>query len=126
MTQAKPSVVLIEDDDAVREAMVSLLGSSGAAVVSYSSAEQFLRTPSHDGIGCLIFDVNLPGMSGLDLFRELPATRWCGIPVILITARADPEGRMGERAMRGGAHAFLCKPLLDDALLAAVHSALRR
>lgn len=126
MTQANPSVILIEDDDAVREAMASLLRSSGAAVVSFPSAEKFLGSACHDGVGCLIVDINLPGMSGFDLYRELPATQWRSVPVIFVTARADPDGRMRQRALQGGAHAFLCKPFLDDALVAAVRSALTR
>lgn len=124
MMQANSSVILIEDDAAVREAIGSLLRSSGASVVSFPSAEAFLGAASRDGVGCLIVNVNLPGMSGFDLLRELPATHWRSVPIIFITACADPDGRMSRRAMRAGAHALLLKPLLDDVLLAAVLAAL--
>lgn len=124
MMQANTSVILIEDDAGVREAIGSLLRSSGAAVVSFPSAEAFLGAASHDGVGCLIIDVNLPGMSGFDLLRELPATQWRSVPVVFITARADPDGRMRQRAMLEGARALILKPFLDDVLLAAVLAAL--
>jgi FixJ family two-component response regulator len=123
MTQAHISVILIEDDDAVREAITSLLRSSGAAVVSFASAEEFLGSACREHVGCLIVDVNLRGMSGFDLYLQLPATHWRGVPVIFVTARADSNGRMQRRAMQLGAHAFLYKPFLGEALMAAVRSA---
>jgi FixJ family two-component response regulator len=117
-------IIIIDDDAAICEAVGSLIRSSGFHVLSFASAEDFLDVASPDGIGCLILDINLPGMSGLELQRHLAPTEWRHVPVIFITARDDHDGRMRTQAIQAGAHAFLSKSFFGDELLDALKSAI--
>ena len=125
MSQTSSRIVAVVDDEAaVCEATASLLRSAGLRVASFTSAEDFLAGASPGDFGCLILDVNLPGMNGLQLQQSL-VQNGCGVPVILITARDDGDGRIRAQAMQQGARALLFKPFLDDDLLDAVRSALQ-
>jgi FixJ family two-component response regulator len=118
------AVVFVVDDDAsVRAALESLFRSVGLAVRSFGSAQEFLSEPVADIPACLVLDVRLPGMSGLDLQREL-AERDPALPIIVITGHGDIP--MTVRAMRAGAVEFLPKPFRDQDLLDAVQQALDR
>ena len=119
----KPVVIVIDDDQSVREALDSLIRSVGLAVRSFASAEEFRRATLPDRPGCIILDVRMPGQSGLELQRELAGageTR----PVIFITAHGDVP--MSVRAMKDGAIEFLPKPFRDQDLLDAIHISLSR
>jgi FixJ family two-component response regulator len=122
----KPSaaVIFVVDDDAsVREALSSLVRSVGLRVETFASAQDFLRHPRPEGPGCLVADVRLPGLSGLDLQREL-ADAGQNIPIIFITGHGDIP--MTVRAMKAGAAEFLPKPFRDQDLLDAIAQALER
>jgi len=121
----KSLVAIVDDENAVREALASLLRSTGLPVASFTSAEEFLHSSSHDDIGCLILDINLPAMSGLHL-QQLLASKGSHIRIILITAQEDRAGRIQAQVTLAGAHALLFKPFLDEDLLGAVQSALMR
>jgi len=118
------SVVYVVDDDAsVREAIESLIGSVGLRVQTFESAQEFLRGKRPDAPGCVVLDVRLPGLSGLDLQREL-AAHSIDLPVIFITGHGDIP--MSVRAMKAGALEFLTKPFRDQDLLDAIQQALQR
>jgi FixJ family two-component response regulator len=118
-----PVVFLIEDDLSVRRAIMRLLGSVGLEVEPFASAQEFLRQERRDGVSCLVLDVRLPGMSGLELQRALAADQIL-IPIIFITSHGDI--RMTVQAMKGGAVEFLPKPFRDQELLDAIHIALEQ
>jgi len=119
-----PSVVFVVDDDvAVREALDSLIRSVGLRVESFSSAKEFLRRKAPEAPACLVLDVRLPGLSGLDLQRELLGKE-SAIPIIFITGHGDIP--MSVRAMKAGAVEFLTKPFRDHDLLDAIHQAIER
>lgn len=120
---SSPIVFLIEDDPSVRRAIMRLLGSVGLEVEPFASAREFLRQERPDVVSCLVLDVRLPGMSGLELQRAL-ATAQIPIPIIFITSHGDI--RMTVQAMKGGAVEFLPKPFRDQELLDAIHIALDR
>lgn len=115
-------VVVIEDDESYRAAVERLLKSAGHSVHSFGSAEGFLDSGRQHETGCLISDIRMPGMSGLELQFKLNSDR-CPIPTIFITAHGDEKLRL--QAMRGGAVMFLTKPFDDDILLEAVRVALK-
>jgi FixJ family two-component response regulator len=115
-------IAVVDDDEAIREATESLIRSVGFRVVVYASAEDFLRSSHLQVTACLIVDVRMPGMSGLELQRQL-AMADCPMPIIFITAYSDEATRT--RALRAGAVAFLDKPFSDEVLLRAVHAALQ-
>jgi FixJ family two-component response regulator len=117
-----PLIAVVDDDAAIREAVQSLLRSVGLRVAVFASAEDFLRSAQLRAAACLIVDVRMPRMSGLELQRQL-ATANCLTPIIFITAHGDEEARA--RALRAGAVAFLDKPFGDEVLLRAVQSALQ-
>jgi len=118
------AVVFVVDDDAsVRAALGSLLRSVGLDVRLFASAQEFLSEPLGDAPACIVLDVRLPGMSGLDLQGEL-ARRDPALPIIVITGHGDIP--MTVRAMRAGAVEFLPKPFRDQDLLDAVQQALER
>jgi FixJ family two-component response regulator len=114
-------IAVVDDDEASREATESLIRSVGFRAVVFPSAEDFLRSSHLQDTACLIVDVRMPGMSGLELQRQLAAANY-SMPIIFITAHGDEEARA--RALRAGAVAFLDKPFSDEVLLRAVQAAL--
>ena len=118
-----PTVFIIDDDASVRESVRDLLESVGLRSESFGTAEEFLRCKRPDGPSCLVLDVSLPGVNGLDLQREL-ADAEVHIPIIFITGHGDIP--MTVRAMKSGAVEFLTKPFEDEDLLNAIHQALDR
>ncbi len=114
-------VAVIEDDESYRGAIQRLLKSAGLSVQSFASAEDFLSAGLQHETGCLITDIRMPGMSGLDLQTKLNADQ-CPIPTIFITAHGDEDMRL--QAMRGGAVKFMVKPFDCAALLECVRVAL--
>jgi FixJ family two-component response regulator len=115
-------VAVVEDDESYRAAVRRLLKSAGLPVRSFASAEDFLKSGQQQETGCLIADIQMPGMSGLDLQAKLNAEH-CPIPIIFITAHGDEEMRL--RAMRAGAVKFLAKPFDGAILLDSVRVALK-
>ncbi|MEN3352167.1 MAG: hypothetical protein V7640_325 [Betaproteobacteria bacterium] len=116
-------VLVVDDDTSLREALSSLIRSVGLRVETYASAHEFLQTTRPNAASCLVLDVRLPGLSGLDLQRELANTGE-SLPIIFITGHGDIP--MSVRAMKAGAAEFLTKPFSDDDLLNAVEEALKR
>jgi FixJ family two-component response regulator len=118
-------ISIVDDDPLMREGLTSLLRSAGFATQAFASAEEFLSLAHRDNIACLILDVGLPGISGLELQRQLTATvSNHRTPVVFMTARDDEATR--QRALKGGAVDFLRKPVRREALLNAVHLALQQ
>ena len=115
-------ISVVDDDESVREALEGLMRSVGIAVKTFPSAEEFLKSEHVRDTSCLIVDLRMPGMSGLDLQRRLITDRQ-SIPVIFITAHGSDSVARAE-ALRNGAHAFLEKPLSEEAVLNAVRDAL--
>jgi FixJ family two-component response regulator len=116
-------VFAIDDDASMREALSRLFRSIGMRAQIFASAQEFLKFERPDAPACLVLDVRLPGLSGLDLQRELAAAD-CGIPIIFITGHGDIP--MSVQAMKAGAVEFLTKPFRDQALLDAIHQAIQR
>ena len=114
-------VAIVDDDESVQRALQDLIESDGLSAPCYSSAEQFLDSEARNKAACLIADIRMPGLSGLELQAKLKAER-CRIPVVFITAHGDAEMRI--HAMRQGAVEFLSKPFDDAVLLEIVHTAL--
>ena len=114
-------VAVVDDDEAFRAALQRLLKTAGLSVRSFASAEDFLDSGQQHETGCLIADIRMPGMSGLDLQAKLNAEH-CQIPTIFITAHGDETLRL--QAMRGGAVTFLAKPFDGAILLESVRMAL--
>ena len=123
MTEAAPTVFVVDDDASVRRALKRLIESVGLQVELFGSAQEFLAGRSTDVAGCLVLDIRLPGMSGLDFQRQLAEAN-IHIPIIFITAHGDIP--MTVRAMKAGAVEFLTKPFRDQDLLDAIHLALER
>jgi FixJ family two-component response regulator len=123
MTQAAPIVFVVDDDPSVRRAIKRLIGSVGLQVELFGSAQEFLQAKRSDVPSCLVLDIRLPGISGLDFQRHL-ADANIHVPIIFITAHGDI--RMTVRAMKAGAVEFLTKPFRDQDLLDAIHVALER
>ncbi len=113
----RPHVAVVDDDESVRESLPDLLREFGFTARSFSSAEEFLASDEMSQAGCLVLDVVMPGMTGLDLHKELKV-RGQKTPVIFITAQKD-EG-LRARALKQGAVELLTKPFSDTALLAAL------
>jgi RNA polymerase sigma factor (sigma-70 family) len=118
-----PIVFVVDDDPSVRSSLKFLLSTVGLQVESFDSADAFLHKKSPDVPSCLVLDVRLPGLSGLDFQREL-AARNAPIPIIFLTGHGDIP--MSVRAMKAGAVEFLTKPFRDQDLLDAVRVALER
>src|SRR5712691_3938315 len=118
-----PTVFVIDDDASVRASIQGLLKSASLRSASFGTAEEFLRSKPPDGPSCLVLDVSLPGVNGLDLQREL-ADAGIGIPIIFITGHGDIP--MSVKAMKSGAVEFLTKPFHDQDLLDAIRQALER
>ena len=124
MTSADaPTVFILDDDAAVRVSIQGLLKSVGLRSESFGTAQEFLRCKRPDGPSCLVLDVRLPGINGLDFQREL-ADEGFRIPIIFITGHGDIP--MTVKAMKSGAVEFLTKPFRDQDLLDAIHQALDR
>src|ERR1700757_813807 len=117
----RPFLSVVDDDEMLRESLPDLLREFGFAARAFSSGQEFLSSDFLGQTRCLILDVAMPGMSGLDLQEELNR-RGRAIPIIFITGQKDEDIR--ERALRQGAVNFLYKPFSDDALLDAVNAAL--
>jgi FixJ family two-component response regulator len=118
-----PTVFVIDDDAGVRASIQGLLKSAGLRSHSFGTAEEFLRNKRPDGPSCLVLDVSLPGVNGLDFQHEL-ADAGIQIPIIFVTGHGDIP--MSVKAMKSGAVEFLTKPFLDEDLLAAIRQALDR
>ena len=123
MTERHPIVFIVDDDASVREALKNLIRSVGLHVELFGSATEFLETQRPDAPSCLVLDVRLPGISGLDLQHRL-ADANVHIPIIIITGHGDIP--MSVRAMKAGAIEFLTKPFRDQDLLDAIQVALER
>jgi len=116
-------VAIVDDDQSVQCSLQDLIESDGLSALCFGSAEQFLDSEARSKAACLIADIRMPGMSGLELQAKLKAER-CPLPIIFITAHGDAEMRI--HAMRQGAVEFLSKPFDDAVLLEIVHTALER
>ena len=114
-------VAVVDDDELLRDALRRLLKASGLGAISFQSAEDLLSSGRLPEIACLVADVRMPGMSGLELQAKLKAGQ-CAIPIIFITAHGDTKMRV--QAMRDGAVEFLTKPFDNAVLLEIVHAAL--
>jgi len=122
-TLLKTGVIAIVDDDApLREALGSVMKAAGFLTSTFASAEDFLDSANWRDTACLILDVRLPGMSGVELQRWL-AELHCGLPIVFVTAHGDASLR--DLVMKAGAAAFLNKPVRSDTLLREIHSALK-
>ena len=122
-TRSKPFVVsIVDDDEAIRNALGNLFESVGLNVESFASAEQFMDFREANESSCLILDVQLPRMSGLELQRQLSGDA-NAVPIIFMTAHSDE--RVRERALQAGAVAIFQKPFNSEALLNAIHSVLK-
>ncbi len=118
----KNLISVVDDDEAVRRTTSLLVESFGFRAATFESAENFLTSVHLRETSCLIVDVQMPGMGGLQLQSHLSAAG-CGVPIIFITAYESDESR--QRALRAGAVAFLAKPFSDEELLQTIRSALR-
>jgi len=122
-TEPRPIVFVIDDDASMRKAIGRLLGAVGINVEPFSSAQEFLNNKLADAPGCLVLDVRLPGLSGLDLQKEMLA-RGIHSPIIFVTGHGDIP--MSVQAMKAGAVEFLTKPFRDQDLLDAITQAIAR
>jgi FixJ family two-component response regulator len=123
MTDPEPIVYVVDDDSAVRNAMDSLIRSVGLKVRTFASADEFFRAKPSTAPGCIILDVRMPGMSGLDLQKELLKVD-NQMPIIFITGHGDIP--MAVRVMKAGAMEFLTKPFRDQDLLDTIQHAIER
>jgi FixJ family two-component response regulator len=123
MMDAEAVVFVVDDDASMRESLQNLLRSVGLRVEAFASAQEFLRSPRPEGPSCLVLDVRLPGLSGLELQQRL-AEGDMAMPIIFITGHGDIP--MTVQAMKAGAVEFLSKPFRDQALLDAIQQALAR
>ena len=118
---ASPLIAIVDDEEAICDALTSLLRSMGWRAESFTSAEAFLQSGQVHTTACLLLDVRLPGGSGLELQQQLRSSQ-ARIPIIFITAHGNDA--MRAQALRAGAVAFFAKPFDDTALLKAIHAAL--
>src|SRR2546425_8732010 len=121
-TQDAPVISVVDDDESLRRSLRNFLRSVGFRVETFASAEEFLRSAQREKTGCLVLDLRMTGMSGLDLLRHL-AVEDSRISAVILTAHGDEETR--RRSLQAGAIAFLDKPFHSDAPLDAVRAALR-
>ncbi|AOH83823.1 hypothetical protein AWL63_07425 [Sphingomonas panacis] len=121
----QPSSIIgvVDDDPGIRGSIDSFIRSNGMATMGFESAEDLLASGAQDALACIVTDIHMPGLSGLDLQREMARLGWPH-PIILMTAFPTPETR--DQAMRAGAIAFLTKPIDPDDLLDAIESVTRR
>jgi FixJ family two-component response regulator len=120
---ATAQISIVDDDESIRSSTTFLIESFGFQVTAFDSAESFLSSGRLSDTSCLLVDIQMPGMSGLELQRELAASGW-RIPVIFLTAHDSQDSR--QQAMQAGAVAFLGKPFKDEELLETIRLALRR
>jgi FixJ family two-component response regulator len=123
VTSATPIVFVVDDDVSVRESLEALIGTEGWRAECFASAQDFLARPPAQTPSCLILDVNLPDLNGLDLQAQMAGER-LGMPIIFITGYGDIP--MTVRAMKAGAAEFLTKPFAEDALIGAIQQAIDR
>jgi len=123
MSQATPIVFVVDDDVSVRESLEELIRSEGWQAETFASAQEFLARPRISAPSCLVLDVTLPDLNGLDLQKRIAADR-IAMPIIFITGYGDVP--MSVKAMKGGAVEFLMKPFGDDVLLDAIRQAIAR
>ena len=123
MTATKPTIFIVDDDPSIRLALENLVSSIGQQAETYAAAQDFLRDCPRNPAGCLLLDVQMPGLSGLDLQSEL-SRAGIHLPVIFITGHGDIPTTV--RAMKAGAVEFLTKPVSDSELLTAINQALER
>ena len=121
--ESRRLVVIVDDDELVRESLNGLMKAAGFPALTFASAEEFLNSGEQEHTACLIADICMPGMSGLDLQSRLNKDNF-RIPIIFITAQGDEKMRM--QALRAGAVEFLAKPFDDEALLDSIRAALNR
>ena len=121
MPKAKPLISIVDDDESMREAIKGLMKSLGYTVEAIASAQEFLDSRNVCRTSCLISDMQMPGMTGLELYQRL-STSGKRVPTILITAY--PDDLVRERALSAGVVGYLSKPFEEDDLLACVRSAL--
>jgi FixJ family two-component response regulator len=118
---AAPLISIVDDDDSLRNSLNNLIRSVGFRAQGFSSAEAFLNSNQVPDTACLILDVRMPGMNGLELQRQLVAAN-CRIPIVFITSHGDDDARA--QALKAGAVDFLYKPFREETLLKAIDSAL--
>src|SRR3989440_729259 len=123
MSHAAPIVFVVDDDVSVRESLESLIRCAGWQAETFASAQEFLVRPRVLAPSCLVLDVSLPGLNGLDLQKRVAADR-SDMPIIFITGNGDVP--MTVQAMKAGAVEFLTKPFGDDVLLSAIRNAIER
>jgi FixJ family two-component response regulator len=123
MAEPKAIVFVVDDDASVREGLGSLIRSAGLRVETFASAQEFLARPRADVPSCLVLDVRLPGLSGLDLQKRLAEVN-IEIPIVFITGHGDVPTSV--QAMKAGAVEFLTKPFVDQDLLDAIQQAIKR
>jgi len=117
-----PLISIVDDDEALRNSLDDLVQSIGFRTQGFASAEAFLSSNQARDTACLILDVRMPGMNGLDLQSWIIAASWC-IPIVFITSHVDDVARA--RALKAGAVAFLHKPFREEELLNAIDGALK-
>ena len=120
---AQPTVFIVDDDSAMRDSLGFLIGSVGRKVETYASAEEFLDAYDNERPGCIVLDVRMPGLSGLELMEKLGEDRFAP-PVVLITGHGDIP--MAVRALKAGAFDFIEKPFSDQVLLERIQQALQQ
>ena len=123
MNERTPTVFVVDDDSAVRKAVARLLRSAGIEVVVFGSPVEFLAAHDPQALGCLLLDVEMPELNGLDLQRALSG-RGATLPIIFLSGHADIP--ISVRAMKAGATDFLTKPVRDEELLASVRAAIEK
>jgi len=116
-----PVIAIVDDDESVREALTSFVRSLGYAAIAFERAEDLLSSTRRHGVSCVITDVQMPGMTGLELYHQLVKS---GQPTPTILITAFPDERMRERALRAGVIGYLTKPFSEDDLLACIRSTL--
>jgi FixJ family two-component response regulator len=123
VSEHTPTVFVVEDEQPIREAIDSLLRSAGFRVQLFPSAQELLAQITPDDAGCLVLDVRLPGLSGMDLQQELLRKQIC-LPTVFMTGHGDV--RMSVQAIKAGAIEFLTKPVSDNDLLQVIHQAMEK
>jgi len=117
-----PLISIVDDDDSLRNSLDNLIRSVGFHAIGFSSAEAFLSSNQAHDTACLILDMRLPGMNGLELQRQIVAANW-RIPIIFITSHADGDAQA--RALEAGAVDYLYKPFREEQLLNAIDAAIK-